>query len=60
MLVNIEDFRREARKALPRFVFDYIYGAADDGAGMRRNGSDLDALTRPRARCATPAGSPRR
>ena len=45
MLVNVEDFRREAREVLPRFVFDYIDGAADDGACMRRNGSDFDALT---------------
>jgi len=45
MLVNVEDFRREARKALPRFVFDYIDGAADDGDCMRRNRSDFDALT---------------
>jgi (S)-mandelate dehydrogenase len=45
MLLNTEDFRREARKRLPRFVFDYVDGAADDGSCLRRNHDDLDALT---------------
>jgi len=30
MLLNVEDFRRKARKALPRLVFDYVNGAAED------------------------------
>lgn len=45
MLLNAEDFRREARRLLPRFVFDYVDGAADDGCCKRRNTCDLDAVT---------------
>ncbi|MCR5867944.1 alpha-hydroxy acid oxidase [Aquincola sp. J276] len=45
MLLNAEDFRREARRLLPRFVFDYVDGAADDGCCLRRNARDLDAVT---------------
>ncbi|WP_157269818.1 alpha-hydroxy acid oxidase [Azohydromonas aeria] len=45
MLLNTDDFRREARRRLPRFVFDYVDGAADDNSCLRRNHSDLDALT---------------
>ncbi|MEP6720304.1 MAG: alpha-hydroxy acid oxidase [Variovorax sp.] len=41
MLVNIEDFRKKARKTLPRFVFDYVDGAADGGRCMQRNATDL-------------------
>lgn len=45
MLLNADDWRREARRRLPRFVFDYVDGAADDGLCLRRNRSDLDAIT---------------
>lgn len=45
MLLNAEDFRCQARRALPRFVFDYIDGAADDGACRQRNQADFAALT---------------
>ena len=45
MLVNVEDFRRQARRILPQFVFDYVDGAADDSLCLRRNMSDFDALT---------------
>ncbi|MEO6273220.1 MAG: alpha-hydroxy acid oxidase [Rhodoferax sp.] len=45
MLLNVEDYRRAARKQLPRFVADYIDGAADDGLCLRRNLSDLAAIT---------------
>ncbi|APW38774.1 alpha-hydroxy-acid oxidizing enzyme [Rhodoferax koreense] len=44
MLLNTEDFRRAARSALPRFVFDYIEGHADDGHCIRRNHADLAAV----------------
>ncbi|MDM0085006.1 alpha-hydroxy acid oxidase [Variovorax sp. J31P179] len=44
MLLNTEDFRSRARRDLPRFVFDYIEGAADDGHCLRRNLSDLAAV----------------
>jgi len=45
MLLNSEDYRRAARRALPRFVFDYVDGGADDGACLRRNRADLDSVT---------------
>lgn len=45
MFLNAEDFRCQARRALPRFVFDYIDGAADDGACLQRNKADFAALT---------------
>lgn len=45
MLLNTEDFRLAAKRRLPRFVFDYVDGSADDGHCLRRNRSDLDALT---------------
>ena len=44
MLLNTEDFRVRARRNLPRFVFDYIEGGADDGHCLRRNLSDLAAV----------------
>ncbi|SFC64380.1 (S)-mandelate dehydrogenase [Polaromonas sp. OV174] len=44
MLLNIEDFRRQARKNLPRFVFDYVEGAAEDERCRDRNGANLQAL----------------
>src|SRR6185503_7769765 len=34
---NFHDFRRVAKRRLPRPVFDYIEGAADDEASFRRN-----------------------
>ena len=45
MMLNADDWRREARRRLPRFVFDYVDGAADDGLCLRRNQTDLDAIT---------------
>ncbi len=45
MRLNVEDYRRAARRALPEFVFDYINGAADDGSCLARNRRDLDAVT---------------
>lgn len=34
-----------ARRRLPRFVFDYVDGTADDGVCHQRNRDDLEALT---------------
>jgi len=45
MLLNAQDYRREARRLLPRFVFDYVDGSAEDGRCLQRNLDDLDALT---------------
>lgn len=35
--VNVEDFRVLARKRLPRMVFDYLEGGAEDELGLRHN-----------------------
>ena len=49
MAVNIEDLRRGARRHLPRAVFDYIDGAAEDELTLRRNQAAFKRLTfRPR------------
>lgn len=39
---QIDDFRRLAKKRLPRPVFDYIDGGADDEVTLRRNGAAFD------------------
>lgn len=44
MLLNVEDYRARARKALPRFVFDYVDGAADDEACLRRNAAAMERI----------------
>lgn len=43
-LLNVEDYRRRARRALPRLVFDYIDGGAEDERCLRRNREALEAL----------------
>lgn len=35
--VNVADFRALARKRLPRMVFDYLEGGAEDELGLRHN-----------------------
>lgn len=48
-LINVEDFRRKAQKRLPRVVFDYIDGAAEDELTLRANRQAFGAITfRPR------------
>ncbi len=37
MLLNVDDLRTEARRRLPRAVFDYIDGAAEDEVTLARN-----------------------
>jgi (S)-mandelate dehydrogenase len=44
MLLNVHDHRRAARARLPRFVYDYVEGGAEDETCLRRNGEDLAAL----------------
>jgi L-lactate dehydrogenase (cytochrome) len=39
---NFHDFRRLARRRLPRPIFDYIDGAADDEVTYRRNTASFD------------------
>ncbi len=46
---NVEAARREAQRRLPRAVFDYVDGGADDEVTMRRNSDDLRSVAlRPR------------
>ncbi len=42
--INLGDFRQRARRRLPRLVFDYLEGGADDESCLRRNRSAIDAL----------------
>jgi len=54
-IVNIEDLRRAARRRLPKAVFDYIDGGADDERTLRDNCRAFERLTfRPRCAVATP------
>jgi L-lactate dehydrogenase (cytochrome) len=47
--VNIEDLRRLAQRRLPRAVFDYLDGGADDETSLRENQRAFnDVLFRPR------------
>ena len=41
MIVNIGDLRRAARRRLPRAVFDYIDGGAEDEWTLRANSADF-------------------
>ena len=43
--VNVEDIRRIARRRVPRIVFDFIDGAADDEVTKRANRSAFDRIT---------------
>ncbi|MEM5316449.1 L-lactate dehydrogenase [Paraburkholderia sp. JHI869] len=51
-LVDIEDFRKGALKALPRFMFDYIEGGAMSEDTLRSNERDLRQISlRQRVMC---------
>jgi isopentenyl diphosphate isomerase/L-lactate dehydrogenase-like FMN-dependent dehydrogenase len=55
-VINIEDLRRTAKRRLPRVVFDYIDGGAEDESTLRANCRAFEAMTfRPRCAVATPA-----
>src|SRR6266498_2122366 len=55
-VLNIEDLRRGAKRRLPRVVFDYIDGGAEDESTLRANCQAFEAVTlRPRCAVATPA-----
>ncbi len=55
-VVNIADLRRLAKRRLPRVVFDYIDGGANDEVTLRGNCRVFDAVTfRPRCAVATAA-----
>ena len=48
-VLNIEDLRRLARRRLPKVVFDYLDGGADDEVTLRENCRAFDDFTfRPR------------
>jgi L-lactate dehydrogenase (cytochrome) len=50
MIVTIEDLRRRARNRLPRAVFDYIDGGAEDEVTLRANRQAFERVAfRPRA-----------
>jgi isopentenyl diphosphate isomerase/L-lactate dehydrogenase-like FMN-dependent dehydrogenase len=52
--VNVEDLRMEAKRRLPRAVFDYIDGGADAEWTLRENTRAFeDLLLRPRSAVAT-------
>jgi L-lactate dehydrogenase (cytochrome) len=40
--VNVDDFRRAAARALPRGIFDYLEGGAEDEVTMHRNRAVFD------------------
>jgi len=53
-VVNIADLRRLAQRRLPRAVFDYIDGGADDEVTLRENCRVFDTVAwRPRSAVAT-------
>src|SRR6266508_2695592 len=55
-VINIEDLRRAAKRRLPRVVFDYIDGGAEDEQTLRANCQAFEEVTfRPRCAVATPA-----
>lgn len=45
MIVNLEDMKRQARRRLPRAVFDFIEGAAEAESTARRNCSGFERVT---------------
>lgn len=42
--VTVEDWRHAARRALPRFVFDYLDGGAEDEHSLRANRDAFEVL----------------
>src|SRR6266571_125290 len=54
-VLNIEDLRRRAKRRLPRVVFDYIDGGAENESTLRANCGAFETMTlRPRCAVATP------
>src|SRR5207245_507078 len=55
--VNVEDLRRLAQRRLPRVVFDYLDGGAEDEVTLRSNPRAFDGITfRPRHAVGLPEG----
>lgn len=44
-IINVEDMRQKARRRLPRMIFDYIDGGADDEVSRRRNREQFEAIS---------------
>jgi L-lactate dehydrogenase (cytochrome) len=44
MVLSIEDLRRQSRRRLPRAVFDFIDGGAEDEVTLRRNREAFDRV----------------
>lgn len=44
-MLNVNDWRAAARRTLPRFVYEYVDGAAEDEQCLARNRSALDAVS---------------
>src|SRR5579863_5268283 len=54
-VVNIADLRRQAQRRLPRAVFDYLDGGAENETSLRENNRAFESLTfRPRNAMAVP------
>src|SRR5215469_6019638 len=54
-MINIEDLRHAAKRRLPRVIFDYIDGGAEDEWTLRANRRVFDdVMFRPRCAVATP------
>jgi isopentenyl diphosphate isomerase/L-lactate dehydrogenase-like FMN-dependent dehydrogenase len=48
-LVSVEDYRQQARRRLPRVIFDYIDGGAESESTVRSNRAAFESVTfRPR------------
>jgi (S)-mandelate dehydrogenase len=43
-LLNVEDYRQEARRRLPRFVFDYLDGGSEDEVALKENRRAFEAI----------------
>jgi isopentenyl diphosphate isomerase/L-lactate dehydrogenase-like FMN-dependent dehydrogenase len=55
-VVNVEDLRRMAERRVPRVVFDYLDGGADEEVSLRENRRVFDqVLFRPRQAIALPS-----
>jgi len=44
-MINLDDYRRQAKRRLPRFLFDFIEGGVEDEIGLQRNSNAFDCHT---------------
>lgn len=42
--LNVEEYRRKARRLLPRFVFDYLDGGSEDEVALKENRRAFEAI----------------